>query len=378
MSGNERKKVLFIDRDGVIVKEQQVDSYEKIEYIPHVFEALREISKHSDYLLVMVSNQDGVGTVSFPFEEFSGPAERIFSTLKSEGIVFDNINIDLSMPEENLRTRKPGTAMIDSYRGELYDMSSSFMIGDRLTDMILAKNMGCRGFLLAPSSLVVPEELKKTVALQSDNWLDIAGYLLSDETLRHRKAEIVRKTMETDISLSVDLDGTGEGHIATGIGFFDHMLDQVVRHSRFDITGNVKGDLCVDMHHTAEDTALALGEAVLKALGDKKGIERYGFEIVPMDDTAATVAIDFSGRPELLWDVQFQLEYIGEFPSELIVHFFRSFSAAARCNLYMKATGGGNSHHTAEALFKAFARAMRKAVRRIPGDVRVASTKGVL
>lgn len=378
MSGNERKKVLFIDRDGVIVKEQQVDSYEKIEYIPHVFEALREISKHSDYLLVMVSNQDGVGTVSFPFEEFSGPAERIFSTLKGEGIVFDNINIDLSMPEENLRTRKPGTAMIDSYRGELYDMSSSFMIGDRLTDMILAKNMGCRGFLLAPSSLVVPEELKKTVALQSDNWLDIAGYLLSDETLRHRKAEIVRKTMETDISLSVDLDGTGEGHIATGIGFFDHMLDQVVRHSRFDITGNVKGDLCVDMHHTAEDTALALGEAVLKALGDKKGIERYGFEIVPMDDTAATVAIDFSGRPELLWDVQFQLEYIGEFPSELIVHFFRSFSAAARCNLYMKATGGGNSHHTAEALFKAFARAMRKAVRRIPGDVRVASTKGVL
>lgn len=378
MSGNERKKVLFIDRDGVIVKEQQVDSYEKIEYIPHVFEALREISKHSDYLLVMVSNQDGVGTVSFPFEEFSGPAERIFSTLKGEGIVFDNINIDLSMPEENLRTRKPGTAMIDSYRGELYDMSSSFMIGDRLTDMILAKNMGCRGFLLAPSSLVVPEELKETVALQSDNWLDIASYLLSDETLRHRKAEIVRKTKETDISLSVDLDGTGEGHIATGIGFFDHMLDQVVRHSRFDITGNVKGDLYVDMHHTAEDTALALGEAVLKALGDKKGIERYGFEIVPMDDTAATVAIDFSGRPELLWDVQFQLEYIGEFPSEMIVHFFRSFSAAARCNLYMKATGGGNSHHTAEALFKAFARAMRKAVRRIPGDVRVASTKGVL
>ena len=184
--------------------------------------------------------------------------------------------------------------------------------------------------------------------------------------------------METDISLSVDLDGTGEGHIATGIGFFDHMLDQVVRHSRFDITGNVKGDLCVDMHHTAEDTALALGEAVLKALGDKKGIERYGFEIVPMDDTAATVAIDFSGRPELLWDVQFQLEYIGEFPSELIVHFFRSFSAAARCNLYMKATGGGNSHHTAEAMFIAFARAMRKAVSRIPGDVRVASTKGVL
>ena len=361
MSGNERKKVLFIDRDGVIVKEQQVDSYEKIEYIPHVFEALREISKHSDYLLVMVSNQDGVGTVSFPFEEFSGPAERIFSTLKGEGIVFDNINIDLSMPEENLRTRKPGTAMIDSYRGELYDMSSSFMIGDRLTDMILAKNMGCRGFLLAPSSLVVPEELKETVALQSDNWLDIASYLLSDETLRHRKAEIVRKTKETDILLSVDLDGTGEGHIATGIGFFDHMLDQVVRHSRFDITGNVKGDLYVDMHHTAEDTALALGEAVLKALGDKKGIERYGFEIVPMDDTAA-----------------FQLEYIGEFPSELIVHFFRSFSAAARCNLYMKATGGGNSHHTAEALFKAFARAMRKAVRRIPGDVRVASTKGVL
>ena len=378
MPGTERKKVLFIDRDGVIVKEQQVDSYEKIEYIPHVFEALREISKKTDYLLVMVSNQDGVGTASFPFEEFSGPAERIFSTLQGEGIVFDNINIDLSMPEENLMTRKPGTAMIDSYRSEFYDMSSSFMIGDRLTDMMLARNMGCRGFLLAPSSLEVPSDLESVVALQSDSWLDIASYLLNDSTLSHRRAEIERRTKETEIALSVDLDGTGEGHITTAIGFFDHMLDQIVRHSRFDITGCVKGDLNVDMHHSVEDTALALGEAVLKALGDKRGIERYGFEVLPMDDTAATVAIDFSGRPELLWDVEFTMEYIGQSPSELVVHFFRSFASSAKCNLYMSATKAGNSHHTAEALFKAFARAMREAVRRIPGDCRVASTKGVL
>ena len=377
MPGMDRKKVLFIDRDGVIVKERQVDTYESIEYIPHVFEALREISKRTDFSLVMVSNQDGVGTRSFTYEGFSGPAERIFSTLRGEGIVFDDINIDLSFPEDGLPTRKPGTGMIDRYRELPYDMESSFMIGDRLTDMMLASSMGCRGFLL-DSSLTVPDELKSTVALQTSSWLDIAAYLVDDGFLCHRTAEIRRRTNETDIILSIDLDGTGEGCFETGIGFFDHMLSQIVRHSRFDINGRCKGDTFVDEHHSAEDTALVLGEAVRKALGDKRGIERYGYEIVMMDDVVATVALDFSGRPELMWDVDFTMEYIGDFPSELIRHFFRSFSSASLCNISVSATKGGNSHHTAEAVFKAFARAMRKAVRRIPGDTRVVSTKGVL
>lgn len=377
MPGMDRKKVLFIDRDGVIVKERQVDTYESIEYIPHVFEALREISKRTDFSLVMVSNQDGVGTRSFTYEGFSGPAERIFSTLRGEGIVFDDINIDLSFPEDGLPTRKPGTGMIDRYRELPYDMESSFMIGDRLTDMMLASSMGCRGFLL-DSSLTVPDELKSTVALQTSSWLDIAAYLVDDGSLCHRTAEIRRRTNETDIILSIDLDGTGEGCFETGIGFFDHMLSQIVRHSRFDINGRCKGDTFVDEHHSAEDTALVLGEAVRKALGDKRGIERYGYEIVMMDDVVATVALDFSGRPELMWDVDFTMEYIGDFPSELIRHFFRSFSAASLCNISVSATKGGNSHHTAEAVFKAFARAMRKAVRRIPGDTRVVSTKGIL
>ena len=377
MPGMDRKKVLFIDRDGVIVKERQVDTYESIEYIPHVFEALREISKRTDFSLVMVSNQDGVGTRSFTYEGFSGPAERIFSTLRGEGIVFDDINIDLSFPEDGLPTRKPGTGMIDRYQELPYDMESSFMIGDRLTDMMLASSMGCRGFLL-DSSLTVPDELKSTVALQTSSWLDIAAYLVDDGSLCHRIAEIRRRTNETDIILSIDLDGTGEGCFETGIGFFDHMLSQIVRHSRFDINGRCKGDTFVDEHHSAEDTALVLGEAVRKALGDKRGIERYGYEIVMMDDVVATVALDFSGRPELMWDVDFTMEYIGDFPSELIRHFFRSFSSASLCNISVSATKGGNSHHTAEAVFKAFARAMRKAVRRIPGDTRVVSTKGIL
>ena len=378
MDGKDRKKVLFIDRDGVIVNEAQVDSFEKIVYIPHVFEAMREISRRSDYLLVMVSNQDGVGTPLFPYEDYIGPAERIFDTLRGEGIVFDDIHIDFSLPEENSPMRKPGTGMIDSYRSDEYDMSKSFVIGDRITDMMLARNMGCRGFLLNGPEVEVPEDLASTVVMHTSDWLDIAAYLVDDKSLAHRKAYVSRKTLETDIDISIDIDGTGVGKIITGIGFFDHMMDQVVRHSRFDASGSVKGDLDVDFHHTVEDTALALGNAVLKALGDKRGIERYGSEIVMMDDTVATAAIDFSGRPEFIFDAEFSLPMIGDFPSELIRHFFRSFAAEAKCNLYLSARKGGDSHHTAEALFKAFARAMRKAVRRIPGDSRVVSTKGVL
>lgn len=378
MDGKDRKKVLFIDRDGVIVNETQVDSFEKIVYIPHVFEAMREISRRSDYLLVMVSNQDGVGTPLFPYEDYIGPAERIFDTLRGEGIVFDDIHIDFSLPEENSPMRKPGTGMIDSYRSDEYDMSKSFVIGDRITDMMLARNMGCRGFLLNGPEVEVPDDLASTVVMHTSDWLDIASYLVDDKSLAHRKALVSRKTLETEIDMSIDIDGTGVGKIITGIGFFDHMLDQIVRHSRFDVSGSVKGDLDVDFHHTVEDTALALGGAVLKALGDKRGIERYGSEIVMMDDTVATAAIDFSGRPELIFDVEFSLPMIGDFPSELVRHFFRSFAAEAKCNLYLSARKGGDSHHTAEALFKAFARAMRNAVRRIPGDSRVASTKGVL
>ena len=378
MDGKDRKKVLFIDRDGVIVNETQVDSFEKIVYIPHVFEAMREISRRSDYLLVMVSNQDGVGTPLFPYEDYIGPAERIFDTLRGEGIIFDDIHIDFSLPEENSPMRKPGTGMIDSYRSDEYDMSKSFVIGDRITDMMLARNMGCRGFLLNGPEVEVPDDLASTVVMHTSDWLDIASYLVDDKSLAHRKALVSRKTLETEIDISIDIDGTGIGKIITGIGFFDHMLDQIVRHSRFDVSGSVKGDLDVDFHHTVEDTALALGGAVLKALGDKRGIERYGSEIVMMDDTVATAAIDFSGRPELIFDAEFSLPMIGDFPSELVRHFFRSFAAEAKCNLYLSARKGGDSHHTAEALFKAFARAMRNAVRRIPGDSRVASTKGVL
>ena len=378
MDSGYRKKALFIDRDGVIVIEDQIDSYEKIIYMPHMFEALREIGRRTDYELVMVSNQDGVGTPSYPFESFAGPAERIFSTLRGEGIVFDDVNIDFSLPEDNCPGRKPGTAMLGDYMDGSYDLSSSFMIGDRLTDMILARSLGARGIWYTDSDEEIPSDLRETVALKTDSWLSIASFLTCGNVKDERKAFIRRTTNETDISISVDLDGTGEGHIHTGIGFFDHMLDQVVRHSRCDISGEAKGDLYVDEHHTVEDTALALGSAVLEALGEKRGIERYGFEIVPMDDTAATVAIDFSGRDELMWDVEFSMDYVGSFPTVLFRHFFRSFSAAARCNLYISATRGGDSHHTAEAVFKAFARALRKAVRRIPGDDSVSSTKGVL
>ena len=378
MDSRYRKKALFVDRDGVIVIEDQIDSFEKIIYMPHVFEALREIGRRTGYELVMVSNQDGVGTPAFPFESFEGPAERIFSTLRGEGIVFDDVNIDFSLPEDGCPGRKPGTAMLEGYMDGSFDLASSFMIGDRLTDMILARNLGAKGIWYTDSAEEIPPDLQDTIVLKTDSWLSIASFLTCGEVKEHRKASVRRTTNETDVSISIDLDGTGNGHIRTGIGFFDHMLDQLVRHSRCDIFGEARGDLYVDEHHTVEDTALALGAAVLEALGEKRGIERYGFEIVPMDDTAATVAIDFSGRDELMWDVAFSMSYVGSFPTELLRHFFRSFSSAARCNIYVSATSGGDSHHTAEAVFKAFARALRKAVRRIPGDDSVSSTKGVL
>ena len=371
------KKVLFLDRDGVIVNETQVDSYERIIYIPHVFEALRRLRRESDFEFVMVSNQDGVGTPSFPYDDFKKCQERIIATLEGEDIYFDDINIDFSLPEDSCPTRKPSSLMVEDYKSGEWDLSSSFMVGDRITDMILAKNIGCRGILLN-KGVEIPEDLKDTVALETDSWLEILSFLLPDRSLLpHRRAELERKTKETDISLSIDLDGTGKGGIVTGIGFFDHMLSQIVRHSRYDINGTVKGDFDVDEHHSVEDLAITLGSLIGKALGDKRGIERYGYEILTMDDVVATVALDFSGRPDLIYDVDIRREYIGSFPVEMIRHFFKSFSDSARMNLYIKVSDG-NSHHQAEAVFKAFARALRKASRRIAGATDISSTKGVL
>ena len=371
------KKVLFLDRDGVIVNETQVDSYERIIYIPHVFEALRRLRRESDFEFAMVSNQDGVGTPSFPYDDFKKCQERIIATLEGEDIYFDDINIDFSLPEDSCPTRKPSSLMVEDYKSGEWDLSSSFMVGDRITDMILAKNIGCRGILLN-KGVEIPEDLKDTVSLETDSWLEILSFLLPDcSLLPHRKAELERKTKETDISLSIDLDGTGKGEIVTGIGFFDHMLSQIVRHSRYDINGTVKGDFDVDEHHSVEDLAITLGSLIGKALGDKRGIERYGYEILTMDDVVATVALDFSGRPDLIYDVDIRREYIGSFPVEMIRHFFKSFSDSARMNLYIKVSDG-NSHHQAEAVFKAFARALRKASRRIAGATDISSTKGVL
>ena len=371
------KRVLFLDRDGVIVNEDQVDSFDKLIFMPHMFEALRRLRRESDFTFVMVSNQDGVGTPSFPYEDYKKCQDRIISTLEGEDIYFDDINVDFSFPEDNCPTRKPGSAMVDSYKNGEWDLSSSFMVGDRLTDMMLAENIGCKGILLN-DGVSVPEDLKGVVALQTGSWLEVLAFLLPDAFVpTHRVAEVSRSTKETEIELRIDLDGTGKGEIVTGLGFLDHMLSQIVRHSRFDISGTLKGDFDVDEHHSTEDLALTLGSLIKKALGDKRGIERYGYEVLTMDDVVATVALDFSGRPDLIYNVDFKREYIGTFPTEMIRHFFKSFSDSAEMNLYIKVTDG-NSHHQAEAIFKAFARTLRKAVRRIPGSTEIQSTKGVL
>ena len=372
-----KKKALFLDRDGVIVIEDQIDSFERIIYIPHVFEALRTIRRETDFEFVMVSNQDGVGTPSFPYEDFMKCQKRIVETLRGEDIYLDDINIDYSLPEDNCPTRKPSALMLRSYMEGDYDLEHSFMVGDRLTDMMLARNIGCRGILLN-DGISVTDDLKDTVALQTGSWLQILSFLCpGKDGLLHRTASISRKTKETDIALSIDLDGTGKGEVATGIGFFDHMLEQVIKHSRFDISGTVVGDFNVDEHHSVEDLAIVMGSLVRKALGEKRGIERYGYEILTMDDAVATVALDFSSRPELIYEVDFKREYIGQFPTEMVKHFFKSFSNAAEMNLFIK-VNDANSHHQAEAIFKAFARAMRNAVKRIPGSNEIQSTKGVL
>ena len=379
----ESKRVLFIDRDGTLIVEPpvdyQVDSLDKLDFYPGVFQGLGRIARELNYELVMVTNQDGLGTALFPEEDFWPAQNMMVKTLKNEGIYFTDIFIDRSLPEDKAPTRKPGTAMLEKYFNGEYDLKNSFVIGDRWTDMALARNLGARGILLETGGDIGCDELdcstsniEDNVALKTTSWMDIFAFL----RLNRRTARVQRTTQETDICVDVDLDGTGKGDMQTGIGFFDHMLDQLARHSGMDISVKVKGDLQVDEHHTIEDTALTLGEALGKALGDKLGLERYGFTL-PMDDCLAQVAIDFGGRSWLVWKVDFSREMIGDMPTEMFYHFFKSFSDGARCNLNIKAEGK-NEHHKIEAIFKALARAIRMALKRDVNSLQLPSTKGIL
>ncbi len=366
------KKVLFIDRDGTLVIEPpvdyQLDSFEKLEYYPEVFYFLRKITIELDYELVMVTNQDGLGTASFPSETFWPVQNSIIKTFKNEKISFSSVHVDPSLPEENSPNRKPKTGMLQEYFGGGYDLENSLVIGDRLSDMELAKNLGCKGIFLNDEFI---DELDY-VALQTVNWSDIYSFLAKGS----RSASIARKTNETDISIQLNLNGTGLSNIDTGIAFFDHMLAQIAKHGLVDLFINVEGDLEVDEHHTIEDTAIALGEVFRKALGSKLGIERYGF-MLPMDDCLAQVAIDFGGRNWMEWNAEFKREMIGKMPTEMFFHFFKSFTDGALCNLNIKAEGT-NEHHKIESIFKAFAKAIKMAVQQDPDRMILPTTKGVI
>jgi len=370
------KKCLFIDRDGTLVREpadEQVDSLSKVSFLPGVFSSLSKIRKAGDFEFVMVTNQDGLGTDSFPEEDFWPAHNFILECLEGEGISFDTVLIDRSFPEEKLDTRKPGTGMTTAFLGGGYDLANSFVIGDRLTDLELAKNLGCGGILILDKDsgiTDIPDELAESCKLEAYSWKEIEAFLLAPK----RKAKLSRKTKETSIEVELALDGEGRAGIETGIGFFDHMLEQIPAHGGIDLRIRAMGDLKVDEHHTVEDTALALGEAFSQALGSKKGICRYGFH-VPMDDSSASVLIDFGGRPWFAWKAEFRREKVGDMPTELFPHFFKSFSDAARCNLHIEAKGE-NEHHKIEAIFKAFARAVRMGVLLI--DEKLPTSKGVL
>jgi imidazoleglycerol-phosphate dehydratase/histidinol-phosphatase len=355
-----KKKALFIDRDGTLIAEPpvtyQVDNLEQLEFLPGVIRNLYRIRQKLDFELVMVTNQDGLGTEVYPQENFDQVQEKMLSIFKNEGIFFDNILIDKSFPEDNLPTRKPGTAMLTDYISGDYDLENSFVIGDRPTDVELAKNLGCKSILLN----------------EQTGWDDVSEILFAKE----RRAVVQRKTKETDIYVSIDLDGTGKTDISTGLHFFDHMLEQIGKHSGINLVINVKGDLEVDEHHTIEDTGIAFGEALLQALGDKRGIERYGYYL-PMDDCICAVALDFGGRPWLVWDVEFHREKVGDVPTEMFLHFFKSLSDTAKMNLNIRAEGQ-NEHHKAEGIFKGFARAVKMAIRRDIFNYELPSTKGVL
>ncbi len=374
-----KKRILFIDRDGTLIKEPpihlQVDSLERLEFYPGVFRNLYFIRKNLDFQMVIASNQDGLGTVHFPEEHFWPVQNKMLKAFENEGVTFDAIHIDRSFPKDNLPTRKPSTGMFTQYFSEDYDLPGSFVIGDRITDIILAQNLGAKGILLGDESRIKEIEdnkLMEACVLVTPDWGRIYSFLASNE----RKGNVRRKTNETDIDITVSLDGSGKSEINTGLGFFDHMLDQIARHSGIDLKIIVKGDLKVDEHHTIEDTGLALGEALLKALGNKKGIERYGF-VLPMDDCLAQVAIDFGGRPWLVWEAEFKRERVGDVPTEMFYHFFKSLSDAARINLNIKAEGD-NEHHKIEGIFKAFARALKNAIRRDAFSDALPTTKGVI
>lgn len=370
-----KKRALFIDRDGTLVIEPpidyQLDSLEKLEFYPKVFRNLYFIKKNLDFEFVMVTNQDGLGTDSFPEDTFWPAHNKMLKALEGEGITFDEILIDRSFPEDNAPTRKPRTGLVTYYMNGDYDLEHSFVIGDRLTDVELAKNMGAKAIFLN-NNLEVPVELKDVCALQTENWDEVSEFLFAGE----RRAEVKRATKETDIFISFNLDGKGKTDISTGLHFFDHMLDQIGKHSGVDLTIKVNGDLEVDEHHTIEDTGIALGEALLKALGDKRGIERYGY-CLPMDDCLCSVALDFGGRPWLVWDAEFKREKVGDMPTEMFMHFFKSLSDAAKMNLNIKAEGS-NEHHKIEGIFKALARAIKMAKKRDIFNYELPSTKGVI
>jgi imidazoleglycerol-phosphate dehydratase/histidinol-phosphatase len=368
------KKVLFIDRDGTIIVEPktdfQIDSLEKLEFLPKAITALSKIAAETDYEFAMVTNQDGLGTNSFPEDTFWPAHNKMMKTLENENIRFEGMHIDRSFEHENLPTRKPNTGMLSQYLTGEYDLANSYVIGDRLTDVKLAENLGCKAIFIADAR---PENLSEACTLVTNDWDEIYRFL----RLPARSATVHRATKETDILIELNLDGTGKTDMQTGLGFFDHMLDQLGKHSGADLKVHVKGDLHIDEHHTIEDTALALGEAYLKALGDKAGVERYGF-LLPMDEVLAQVAIDFSGRNWLVWEAEFKREKIGDMPTEMFYHFFKSFTDTAKCNLNIKAEGD-NEHHKIEAIFKGLAKAIKMAVRRDINNLKqIPSTKGIL
>ena len=377
------KKVLFIDRDGTLAIEPpvdyQLDSFEKLEFYPKVFQYLGKIAKELDFELVMVTNQDGLGTDSFPEATFWPVHNFLINTFEKEGVVFTEQIIDKTFSKDNASTRKPNTGLLTHYFSETYDLENSFVIGDRLTDIELAKNLGAKGILINNNNTegedeitVAKEELRQFISLETNDWSAIYQFL----KVKERTGRSTRNTNETKIEIDVNLDGTGKSTIATGIAFFDHMLDQIARHGQLDLNIQVQGDLEVDEHHTIEDTAIALGELFAKTLGNKLGIERYGF-CLPMDDCLAQVAIDFGGRNWLVWEADFKREMVGKMPTEMFMHFFKSFTDGAKCNLNIKAEGT-NEHHKIEAIFKAFAKAIKMAVKRDVEKMILPSTKGML
>ena len=376
------KKVLFIDRDGCLIREpadEQIDAFAKLQFQPGLFNFLGRIAREFDFEMVMVTNQDGLGTEAFPEKDFWPVQEFIIQTLADEGIAFSAIHIDRTFPEEGADTRKPGTGMLKKYMGTAYDMSGSYVIGDRLTDMELAKNLGAQGLFLnmhpelgADELKVNRQELQEVIQWEGTDWEGIYKFL----KLGKRITELERKTSETEVRIRLDLDGRGIADIETGLHFFDHMLEQIARHGQIDLFIRVKGDLQVDEHHTIEDTAIALGQAVYRGLGNKLGIERYGF-CLPMDDCLAQVALDFGGRNWLVWEADFNREKVGDMPTEMFLHFFKSFSDSAKANLNIKAEGQ-NEHHKIEAIFKAFAKALKMAVKQDPERMILPSTKGMI